>query len=168
MELVLPSARYKRSFIEAVTEYQQEGSSDDRSRRYGTLSVSDLESDFATYVEKEKSHALGKNLPTGYVPETTYWLIDSGEFIGRVSIRHWLTEHLRQIAGLIGYDIRPSKRKHGYGTKILELALPRAKEIGLHNVLVTCDATNVGSRRIIEKNSGTLESRAPNPETGYR
>jgi predicted acetyltransferase len=166
MELVLPSAQYKRSFIEAVKEYQQAGGSDDRSQRYGDLSVSEIESDFAAYVEDEKSHALGKNLPEGYVPETTYWLIDAREFIGRVSIRHRFTEHLRQIGGLIGYDIRPSKRKRGYGTKILELALPKAKAIGLHNVLVTCDATNVGSRMIIEKNGGVLENQAPNPETG--
>ena len=144
MELVLPSTRYKRSFIEAVIEYQREDSNDDRSKRYGDLSVSALESDFEAYVEREQSQARGKNLPAGYVPETTYWLIDGDEFIGRVSIRHRLTEHLRQIGGLIGYDIRPSKRKHGYGTKILELALPRAKEIGLQKVLVTCDATNVG------------------------
>ena len=166
MELVLPSAEYKRSFIEAVTEYQQEGGSDDRSKRYADLSVSALGSDFDAYIENEKSHALGKNLPAGYVPETTYWLVDGSEFIGRVSIRHRLTEHLRQIGGLIGYDIRPSKRKHGYGTKILELALPKAKEIGLRKVLVTCDATNIASRRIIEKNGGILENQVPNPETG--
>jgi predicted acetyltransferase len=163
---VLPTAEYKRSFLEAVSEYQQEGGSDDRSKRYSGLSVSELEADFAAYVEKEKSHALGKNLPEGYVPETTYWLVDAREFIGRVSIRHRLTEHLLRIAGLIGYDIRPSKRKRGYGTKILELVLPRAKTIGLHKVLVTCDATNVGSRKIIEKNGGVLENQVPSPETG--
>ncbi len=166
MELVLPTAEYMQSFIEAVTEYQQEGGSDHRSRRYGELSVFELESDFEAYVESAKSHALGKNLPEGYVPETTYWLIDGGAFIGRVSIRHRLTEDLLQIGGLIGYDIRPSKRSRGYGTKILELALPRAKEIGLHKVLVTCDATNAASRRIIEKNGGIFENQAPNPETG--
>ena len=165
MELVLPSAQYKRSFIEAVTEYQQEGGSDDRSKRYGDLSVSALESDFDAYIEIEKSHALGKNLPAGYVPETTYWLVDAREFIGRISIRHRLIEHLREIGGLIGYDIQPSRRKQGCGTRILELALPKAKEIGLHKVLVTCDATNVGSRRIIEKNGGILENQVPNPES---
>ena len=61
VELVLPTAAYKRSFIEAVAEYQQAGGSDDRSQRYGDLSVSDLEADFDAYVEHEKSHALGKN-----------------------------------------------------------------------------------------------------------
>ena len=77
MELVLPSAKYERSFIEAVTVYQQEGGSDDRSRRYAGLSVSELEADFEGYIEIEKSHALGENLPAGYVPETTYWLVAS-------------------------------------------------------------------------------------------
>ena len=115
MEIVLPSAQHKRSFIDAVMEYQREGGSDDRSKRYGDLSVSELEADFDAYVEIEKSHALGENLPAGYVPETTYWLVDASESIGRVSIRHRLTAHLREIGGLIGYDIRPSKRNVAMG-----------------------------------------------------
>ena len=89
-----------------------------------------------------------------------------GEFIGRVSIRHALTEHLLAVGGLIGYDIRPSKRGQGYGNKILELALPKAKELGISRVLITCDVTNAASRKIIEKNGGILENQVPNPETG--
>jgi hypothetical protein len=54
MELVLPTPEYKKSFLEAVKEYQSEGGSDDRGRRYRTLSVAQLESDFAAYVENEK------------------------------------------------------------------------------------------------------------------
>ena len=69
-------------------------------------------------------------------------------------------------AGHIGYDIRPSKRKQGYGSKILELALPKAKELDIERVLLTCDETNTGSRRIIEKNGGVLENQVKNPETG--
>lgn len=120
-----------------------------------------MEADFDAYVEKEKSHALGENLPEGYVPETTYWLIDGDEFIGRASIRHRLTEHLRQVAGLIGYDIRPSKRKRGHGVGAAE-----GESDWTRQDTVTCDATNVGSRKIIEKNGGVLENRVPNPETG--
>ena len=99
-------------------------------------------------------------------PATTYWLVDNGEYIGGVSIRHELNEHLKNIGGHIGYDIRPSKRQQGYGTNVLALALPKAKELGISRVLVTCNVTNTASRKIIEKNGGVLENQVPDPETG--
>jgi predicted acetyltransferase len=166
MKLSLPSVQFQESFIEAVGEFQADAELNEPGTRYRELSIPELERDFATYVQKEKSRSLGDNLPEGYVPDTTWWLVDRDEFIGRVSIRHRLTEPLRHIGGHIGYDIRPSHRRQGYGSRILELALPKAKEIGLSRVLLTCDATNLGSRRIIEKNGGELEEAVPNPETG--
>ena len=66
----------------------------------------------------------------------------------------------------MGYDIRPSKRRRGYGKKILQLTLEKAKELGMERVLVTCDVNNEPSRKIIEQNGGILENKVPNPETG--
>ena len=165
MELVQPSAEYKDSFIDAVKEYKSEAETES-TRRYRNLSIQDLETDFESFVERELSNSKGENLPLGYVPQTDYWLIDENKFVGRVSIRHEMTEHLLKIGGQIGYDIRPSKRRQGYGNKILELALPNAKDLGMSRVLVTSDVTNTASRKIIEKNGGVLENQVPNPETG--
>ena len=166
MELVLPSAEYKDSFIEAVKEFQADTENSDRQKKYRALSVAELGRDFDSFIERERSQAKGENLPEGYVPQTDYWFVDKGEYVGRVSIRHQLTQHLKEIGGHIGYDIRPSKRRQGYGNKILELALPKAKELGISRLLVTCDITNEASRKIIEKNGGRLENQVPNPETG--
>lgn len=161
-----PSAVYKASFIEAVREYQNDPMANESTRRLRALSVPDLERDFDGYVARVKSQTRGENLSQGFVPQTKYWLIDEGEFIGVLNIRHRLNEHLLQIGGHIGYNIRPSKRRQGYGTKLLELGLQKAKEMGFDRVLLTCDVTNTGSRRIIEKNGGELENQVPNPETG--
>mgnify|MGYP001596781463 FL=1 len=166
MELVEPSVQYKDSFIAAVKEYQTDTESASPNEKYRGLSATELEKDFESFAQSERSHSRGENLPDGFMPETTYWLIDGGEFIGRISIRHKLTERLLQVGGLIGYDIRPTQRKHGYGSRILALALPKVKELGLLRVLLTCDASNVASRKIIEKNGGVLENQVPNPETG--
>lgn len=157
MELIKPSVQYKDSYIKAVEEYQAVDS-DDRKDIY-QLKTDDLKKDFAGYVERLLSESEGKNLPEGYVPQTTYWFIDNGEFIGRVAIRHSLTDHLLKEGGHIGYDIRPSKRNKGYGKKILELALPKTKELGINKVLVTCNETNIASKKIIEANGGVLENR---------
>lgn len=156
MQLILPSLEYKASFIQAVQEYQAE-QSDDRKDIYA-LKVEDLNRDFNGYLASLISESAGENLPDGYVPQTTYWLVDNGEFIGRVSLRHRLSEYLLKEGGHIGYDIRPTKRKHGYGKKILELALPRARQLGISEILVTCNETNIGSRKIIEANKGVLEN----------
>jgi predicted acetyltransferase len=156
MQLVLPSSRYEASFIEAVEAYQKEDGID-RLDIY-QLNLQYLKDNFQEYVKKLISESEGKNLPEGYVPQTTLWLIDRDEFIGRVSIRHELTEQLLKVGGHIGYDIRPSKRKMGYGKKILEMALPEAKKLGIEKVLVTCNETNIGSKKIIEENGGVLEN----------
>ena len=83
-----------------------------------------------------------------------------------MSIRQRLNEHLLQIGGHIGYNIRPSERGKGYGNKILELALQEAKDMGIEKIRITCDVDNVASRKIIEKSGGVLDSEIPNPETG--
>lgn len=155
MKLIIPSIEYKDSFIEAVKEFQNDTNPFSlMSERYKKLSVSELESNFLTHVEKVKSKASGKNIPESFVPETEYWLIDDDKFIGRLSIRHNLTKSLEEIGGHIGYDIRPSQREKGYGTEILKLALPKARDLGLDKVLLTCLETNEASKKIIEKNGG--------------
>ncbi|MBP6882466.1 MAG: GNAT family N-acetyltransferase [Candidatus Levybacteria bacterium] len=159
MELISPSSEYKDQFIDAVKEYQAI-ESDDRRDIY-EINTEELEIDFPTYLKKLNLQSQGENLPEGYVPVSTFWLVDNHEFIGRVSIRHRLTPDLMKIGGHIGYDIRPSKRKMGYGKKILELALLKAKELGIERVLATCIETNIGSKKIIESNGGVFEERIP-------
>ena len=53
--------------------------------------------------------------------------------------------------GHIGYVIRPSERRKGYGTLILGLALVQAHACGLDRVRFTCNTENIASARIIEK-----------------
>lgn len=155
MKLVIPSIRYKDSFIEAVKEYQKE---DLNQIRYKNLNADELENNFAAYITKILSQSVGENLPKGIVPETTFWLIDKGDFIGRASIRHELTKDLLKEGGHIGYDIRPSKRNMGYGKKLLKMALKKAKKLGIKNALITCDITNISSKKVIEANGGVLKN----------
>jgi predicted acetyltransferase len=121
-------------------------------------STETLETDFGAYVQTLADKAKGKGLPEGYVPATDFWLVDSGRYVGCVSIRHILNDHLLHEGGHIGYDIRPSERGKGYGTEILRLVLPEAKKLGIEKVLITCDTTNTASKKIIEKNGGIFEN----------
>ena len=59
----------------------------------------------------------------------------------------------------MGYDVRPSMRRLGYGTQLLRLALPVLQEHGIRRVRITCDDDNIGSAKIIEKNGGVLSGK---------
>jgi predicted acetyltransferase len=63
----------------------------------------------------------------------------------------------RRKGGHSGFDMRPKVRRQGHATAMLAAALPKARELGLHHVLITCDEDNTGSRRVIEANGGVLE-----------
>lgn len=149
-----PSIQLKKSYLEAIAEFHNE-------RRYIDVHIDVLENDFDTYLDTFAKEALQENTTPDKVPQTTYWLTNNGEYIGRLSIRHELNDHLLKIGGHIGYDVRPSKRRMGYGTKQLELGLEKARELGLGRALLTCDKDNIGSRKIIESHGGVLENEVP-------
>jgi predicted acetyltransferase len=148
--LVRPSVSYKESYIQAALESYAAGEQPEPD-------VKIIDERFADFVTRVLSWADRANPGVGLVPETVYWLIENDEYIGRVSIRHELTDNLLKYGGHIGYEIRPSKRKRGYGKEILRLALEKAKDLGLTRALVTCDEDNIGSKKIIEHNGGVLE-----------
>ena len=152
IRLVKPTAKYKKSFTTAMKEFHREDRKND-------TDIKKLEQDFAGFVKKMRNYEKGRNLPKGHVPSSYYWLLDNSEFIGETTIRHKLTKALLKEGGHIGYGIRPTKRKKGYGIKILALALQKAKKLGIRKVLVTCGDDNFGSWKIIEANGGVLQDK---------
>lgn len=155
MELALPSEKYKESYLEAAREFFAEGVSFGREANEALI-----RGDFESFIKASENKKEEVKRKKGWVPETTYWLVDNEEYIGHVNIRHELSEYLKTSGGHIGYKIRPSKRNTGYGSKILELALPKAKELGIDPALITCHKENEASRRIIEKNGGEFQKEA--------
>ena len=149
IELVRPDERYQDSFLRAVREFREEGLS---WWFGGDLDL--IDRSIAAFIEKKLSDA---NPASGaLVPKTHLWAISAGDFVGRISIHHELTDALRTMGGHIGYDTVPAFRGRGIATEMLRLALPLARSLGLVEVLLTCDETNVASIRVIERNGGLL------------
>jgi predicted acetyltransferase len=97
------------------------------------------------------------------VPAHLFLLADteSSELFGAIQIRHHINHpNLIETGGHIGYGICPSERRKGYATRMLALAIPEAKKIGLSRLLVTCKDANVGSWKVIESNGGVFERTA--------
>ena len=159
--LVLPSAAWKDGFIDTLRELQAEG-------LYQDTDVRAIRDHFDEWLGEWERARHESTVAPGMVPVTSYWLVAEdgadARVVGRASVRHCLNEALLLWGGHIGYAIRPSERRKGYGTAALRLALAEARQLGLQNVLVTCDSDNVGSRRIIERNGGVLENEVTVPQ----
>lgn len=78
------------------------------------------------------------------------------EFIGAVDIRRYSSRVNSKgyINSTIAYGISPLYRRKGYGTKQLELAINICNELGIKEINMLCNKNNIGSRKIIEANSG--------------
>ncbi|MFC5183882.1 GNAT family N-acetyltransferase [Actinomadura harenae] len=64
----------------------------------------------------------------------------------------------RSDANHIGYAVRPGRRREGHATGMLAAALPIAWRLGIDPVVLVCATGNIGSRTVIERNSGILTS----------
>jgi predicted acetyltransferase len=156
--LKTPSVQYRESFLAAAGEFLAEGRLDSTYAICLGYTVDRLSELFPRFVLDLKSLADAECSGAQY-PDRIFWLVDGDEYIGQSSIRPELsTSYLLTYGGHIGYSIRPSRRRLGYGKTILALILDAAGEMGLKRVLVTCDSDNIGSRKIIEHNGGQFES----------
>lgn len=149
--------------MEAVAEFRAEGRD---GRTLADQEFAQVGSDwaspdgFARLVAAIRAEALEESpRPAGHVPQTTLWWVRGDHYYGRLSMRHRLTPGLLEVGGHIGYAVRPSARRQGHATAMLRAALPFARELGINRALITCDASNEGSRRVIEHNGGVLEDR---------
>lgn len=163
--LVAPTVAVQQSFLDAIAELRTQG---DAERWAGTAifpgeswpdEVLASRDGFAAYVERLRQTSLEDcpGLPADYVPNTVLWYVDGATYLGRLSIRHRLTDFLLNIGGHIGYVVRPSARRQGHATAMLAGALPVARRLGIDPALVTCDVDNIASRRVIEAAGGVLE-----------
>lgn len=147
--LIKPAVELEKEYLEFYREWV------DSEEEMVPWVISRDPSNFSEMVEFLQNNEKGIDLPEDWVPDSTYWLInEDSKIVGAVNIRHALTDHLLTRGGHIGYGVRPSERRKGYATKILELSLEKTKELGISKVLVVCDANNTGSMRTILKNGG--------------
>lgn len=153
VSLVKPTPTLQNEYLDFYQEWQDSG------ENMVPWVISKDPSDFHGMIQFLADSEKGQNLPEGWVPDSTYWLVaENKKIVGAVNIRHQLTEKLLHCGGHIGYGIRPSERQKGYATTLLALALEKTKELGIQKALVVCDESNVGSEKTIIKNGGIPDS----------
>lgn len=150
VKLVSPDARYEQSYRSYIEELGDE-------ERY-PFPLDFEHGDFGELLLKLQRFEQGIDIPDGFVPSTTYWLVENDELLGVSNLRHHLNERIRRAGGHIGLGIRPSRWGEGLGNILLKLTLERAFARGLDPVHIHCHKANLASVRMIVANGGTLDS----------
>jgi predicted acetyltransferase len=152
--LIIPTAEYEASAFDYINEFRQHNS-----KINGTGGL-DRYNDYHEWLLKLARDLDIANIRDGRVPANTYFFIRKSDkrIIGMINIRHKLNDFLFNEGGHIGYSIRPSERKKGYGTLLLSLGLQRCRELNINKVLIICDKSNLASAQVIKNNNGILEN----------
>ncbi len=156
--LILPDPRYEESYRSYIAELGDE-------ERY-PFPLDFEHEDFAALLQKVAELADGVNVPDGFVPSTTFWLVQDGEILGVSNLRHFLNARIRHCGGHIGLSIRPSARGRGLGNRLMAMTIQKARDRGIGEVHVHCAKGNVGSTRMIRANGGVLESELVDSASG--
>ncbi len=85
----------------------------------------------------------------GEIRQTTFLSYDGEELVGAVAVRHGLNEQNMRKGGHIGYSVRPTMRRMGYGRAQLGLALGECAKLGILRALITCAEHNAASAATI-------------------
>jgi predicted acetyltransferase len=151
---------YMDSYREAISRYSTHDVED-----FAYPKVSTKRKALA-YLKRIENFRRGIDLPKGYVPSSSFWLVDGQHYLGSGDVRHYLTDNLRKLGGNIGYSVNPLFWRHGLGTLQLELLLREAKKLHIIKPIITCFDGNAPSVKIIEKNGGVLQKKINNKFRG--
>ena len=144
MDIIEPKKEYLNSYIQACRETF--------GHVHNNYIIHDPEKSEIwqhTIFDDYKNSELGINLPDGYMPNKTYWIVDKCEYIGTINIRLKLNDILRIYGGSIGIMIRLNARNKGYAKKAFAKSIVLAKKLGLKEILVSCFENNIYSHKIL-------------------
>ena len=157
MKLVFPNKAYEEKAKEFIAEFYEYGSEIAGS---GSLDRYLRESTYDQWLDKVLSQIDVANLPEDKIPGLTYFFVreEDDRIVGMINIRLALNDFLRNEAGHIGYCIRPTERRKGYGTRLLRAGISVCRRVDIGNIIVSCDKVNLASAGVIRNCGGALEA----------
>jgi predicted acetyltransferase len=157
--LEIPSEKYVDSFFQAMAEFAEEG--------IPQVPANMTTVEFPAYVQRLHDQSVGKNLPEGRVPSKEFWIIDAEGYAGRIILGLSYAPDPDRVGHHVGYAVRPSKRRLGYASQALRCLLEESRKLKIFKLMPICDASNVASRKVIERNGGVLLDGIPVDKARY-
>lgn len=115
IEVIKPCKEYLESYYEACVETK--GHLEDNYIMHDPDKYDEWKNSIFEEYDNEEH---GIDLPKGFLPSTTRWIVEDGKYIGTINVRKKANDVLMNWGGTFGYAIRLSAREHGYATKALE------------------------------------------------
>ncbi|MBR3841379.1 MAG: GNAT family N-acetyltransferase [Erysipelotrichales bacterium] len=156
IKLIEPTMDY----AEDIWRFRQEIIDSDDNDKFAGCGNLDICASPQEWIEAIRIGSDSSTCPRDKVPSNIYIAVreSDNKIIGVIDLRHHINHPiLRTWGGHIGYYVRPDERKKGYATKMLNMNLENARNIGLKRVLITCSATNIASERTIVANGGLYD-----------
>ncbi len=154
IRLVAPSLRYADQLMAYRSLFTASG--EDCGGSSGLLAYDNLP-DWLAYVQAMADPA---TCPEHLVPSDVYLAVRTSDdrLVGMIDLRHHIDHPILSVwGGHIGYSVHPEERRKGYATRMLQMDLDKARQLGLRRVLITCNEGNLGSEGTILKNGGVYE-----------
>lgn len=156
IELVIPTKEYEQQMIEYKKEHFENGEN-----VIHACSRWDKMENYDEWLKSLQEHSSFATIKDNWTVHTNFLGIrkSDNKVIGMIDIRHELTnDFLKNFAGHIGYGVRPTERRKGYVTQMLNQALEYCKkELNLEKVMLGCYKENEASRKTILNAGGILE-----------
>lgn len=151
--IIRPSYKLK----EAVWEYRQEYFDFGETQINGSCGMARI-NNFDEWLELVLS--IEKDRLKNNVHASQFFSVrkTDNKIIGSIQLRHSLTPELEKHGGHIGYAVRPTERRKGYGKQQLSLVLDAAKDMRIPKVMISCDKDNAASIKTAVSCGGVLTS----------
>ena len=86
-KLIQPNQSYQQSYRNYIIELGEE-------ERY-PFPLDFEYNDFSSLLNRLDDLNKGVNIPTGYVPSSTFWMVQGGKLIGVSNLRHYLNDQIK-------------------------------------------------------------------------
>ena len=158
IQLIVPSEKHKSAAIAYREEHFDFGED-----VINGSSLFDTIDSYEAWLLHIRRNSDAKTVATNWVVSSTFFGVreSDNKIVGMMDIRHHLNKLLRKYYGHIGYAVRPSERRKGYATQMLNLAINYCKTIGLQRIMLACYNENIPSIKTITKCGGVLEQEFP-------
>lgn len=153
IRLIRPTIQMK----EQALEYREEHFAKGERIINGSELLDKIES-YEEWLNSVTRNTSPETVNENWVVTDTFFAVRKADnkIIGIIDLRHTLNEFLKDF-GNCGYSVRPSERNQGYATEMLDQLKKVAKEVGLSELHISVEKSNIASIKVIQHNGGEYE-----------